>query len=108
MAQSERKRERRTEPRRGTTYAGRMIVLNDQGGAVMQVTVDMTATLRAQEHGHPPIVFESHGQDARYRELPEVCETISAKYGLGGGNAPIVVEYAETVQPSETRPMAER
>lgn len=65
-------------------HVPRVIVLNDQGGAVMQVTVDMTATLRAQDHGHPPIVFESHGQDARYRELPEVCETISAKYGLGG------------------------
>ena len=33
-------------------------VLNDQGGACMSVTDDCTATLRAQEHGHQPIVFE--------------------------------------------------
>ena len=38
-------------------------------------------------------VYESHGQDARYRPLGEVCETVSAKYGLGGGNVPIVVKH---------------
>jgi DNA (cytosine-5)-methyltransferase 1 len=35
-----------------------ILVLNDQGGACMSVTEDLTATLRAQEHGHQPIVFE--------------------------------------------------
>lgn len=56
----------------------------------MDVSYDVTATLRAQDHGHPPVVmvFESHGQDARYRPLGEVCETISAKYGLGGVTSP--------------------
>ncbi len=39
------------------------------------------------------LVYESHGQDARYRCLGETCETISAKYGLGGGNQPIVLRY---------------
>jgi len=33
-----------------------VICLNDQGGAVMDVTEDVTATLRAQEHGHQPVV----------------------------------------------------
>ena len=33
------------------------IVLNDQGGSQMTVTEDKTATLRAQEHGHQPIVL---------------------------------------------------
>ncbi|MDA8227037.1 MAG: DNA cytosine methyltransferase [Desulfitobacterium hafniense] len=33
-------------------------VLNDQGGAFMSVTEELTATLRAEEHGHQPIVFE--------------------------------------------------
>lgn len=32
--------------------------LNGQGGSCMSVTKDFTATLRAEEHGHPPIVFE--------------------------------------------------
>ena len=42
------------------------------------------------------MVYESHGQDARYNYLGEVCETISAKYGLGGGNVPIVIAYTPT------------
>lgn len=38
------------------TYEKTIICLNDQGGGVMSVTENFTATLRAQEHGHPPIV----------------------------------------------------
>lgn len=33
-------------------------VLNDMGGSFMAGSEDMTATLRAEEHGHLPIVFE--------------------------------------------------
>ena len=36
-------------------------VLNDQGGNVMDVSYDVTGTLRAQEHGHQPIVFDARG-----------------------------------------------
>ena len=32
------------------------LILNDQGGSVMAITTSVTATLRAQDHGHPPIV----------------------------------------------------
>ena len=32
----------------------------------MNVSYDIVGTIRAQEHGHQPIVFESHSQDARY------------------------------------------
>ena len=39
------------------------------------------------------LVYESHGQDCRYKPLGDVCSTISQKYGTGGGNQPIVVEY---------------
>lgn len=35
----------------------RVLVLNDQWGAVLAVTEDVTNTLRAQDHGHPPIVL---------------------------------------------------
>lgn len=60
----------------------------------MNISYDITATLRADMKHHEPIVlvFESHGQDARYRDMGETCETISAKYGMGGGNVPIVVK----------------
>ena len=37
------------------------IVPNDQGGDRMEVSEDITATLRAENHGHPPCVMESAG-----------------------------------------------
>ena len=37
------------------------IVLNDQGGACMDVSENVTETLRAQEHGHPPCIVEAAG-----------------------------------------------
>jgi DNA-methyltransferase (dcm) len=33
-------------------------ILNDQGGSYMDVSENVTGTLRSQEHGHQPIVFE--------------------------------------------------
>lgn len=38
-----------------TEKAG-VICLNDQGGRIMGISVDVAGTLRAQEHGHQPIV----------------------------------------------------
>lgn len=37
-------------------------------------------------------VYESHHMDGRYRELDDVAETVCARYGTGGGNAPMVLE----------------
>lgn len=45
----------------GAVRSGGGIVLNDQGGACMDVSEDVTGTLRAQEHGHPPCVVEAAG-----------------------------------------------
>ena len=41
--------------------SGGGIVLNDQGGVCMDVSEDVTGTLRAQKHGHPPCVMEAAG-----------------------------------------------
>ena len=43
------------------------------------------------DRGQEFVVYESHDQDARYTPLGETCSTVSAKYGTGGGNAPMVV-----------------
>ena len=67
-----------------------VLCLNDQGGSVMDCTVGITGTLRAQEHGHQPLVYENHGIDARYRQMEEVAPTMSARYGTGGNNVPLV------------------
>ena len=42
---------------KGTQETG-ICILNDQGGSVMDVSEDVVGTLRAQEHGHQPIIFE--------------------------------------------------
>lgn len=38
-----------------------VLCLNDQGGSQMHLTEDKAGTLRAQEHGHQPLVFDNHG-----------------------------------------------
>lgn len=70
----------------------KICVLNDQGGSVMNVSYDIVGTLRAQEHGHQPIVFESHSQDARYTQQGDTSPTCTAQWGTGGNNMPLVIE----------------
>ena len=67
-----------------------VLCINDQGGQVMEISENMTGTLRAQEHGHQPLVYENHGIDSRYRQMEEVAATMSARYGTGGNNVPLV------------------
>ncbi len=69
-----------------------VLCINDQGGERMDVTVDKTATLRAQMGNHQPLIFESHGMDARYRQMGSVAPAMSARCGTGGNNVPLVGE----------------
>lgn len=63
----------------------------------MTISHDVTGTLRAETKHHEPIVlvYERHDQDARYKLLGDVCESVAAKYGTGGGNTPIVLTYED-------------
>ena len=47
------------DPAAGFGAAG--ICLNDQGGSCMDVSSEVTATLRAEHHGHPPCVLDAAG-----------------------------------------------
>ena len=67
-----------------------ILCLNDQGGSVMECSLDITGTLRAQEHGHQPLVYGNHGIDSRYTGPHKVAPTMSARYGTGGNNVPLV------------------
>ena len=67
-----------------------IICLNDQGGSVMECSENVSGTLRAQEHGHQPLVYENHGIDSRYTGPHKVAPTMSARYGTGGNNIPLV------------------
>ena len=83
-----------------------VLCLNDQGGNVMECSEDKVGTLRAQEHGHQPLVlpmeefapmlFENHGIDSRYTGPHDVAPTMSARYGTGGNNVPLVSQGVET------------
>ena len=79
------------------------ICLNDQGGNRMDVTKEVTCTLRAEAH-HPPCileaaaVFENHSQDTRYTGPLKTAPTVNATYGMGGNNQPFVVETPKTLK----------
>ena len=72
-----------------------VMCLHDQGGQRMDVCENMTGTLRAGEKGHQPLVYENHGVDARIRESSEISPTVTARFGTGGGNTPLVQEPNE-------------
>ncbi len=84
-------------PAPGAGKAGE-ICLNDQGGIRMNVTHEMTNTLRASSN-HPPIiidspdsVYENHGAEGRYKGPLGVTPTLTANYGTGGNNQPLVLQ----------------
>lgn len=74
------------------------VCLNDQGGERMDVTNDVTTTLRAEAHHPPCVLFENHSQDTRYTELKDTAPTVSSTYGTGGNNQPFVVEKPCTLK----------
>ena len=56
----------------GTSGSNRVfVVLNDQGGSVMDVSENITGTLRAESHGHAPIVVDSE------KEVYGICSMAS-------------------------------
>ena len=81
----------------------KLICLNDQGGGVMDVS-DKAGTLRAQEHGHQPVMCYAIGVDLYNKSLtgnvsktlnsaatdsdhvPVVCEKTNVLLAFGGTN----------------------
>ena len=74
----------------------------------MSCSEDMTGTLRAQEHGHQPLIFENHGVDARYTGPHEVAPTLSARAGTGGNNLPLALQESESFPPFFSRSRADK
>ena len=68
-----------------------VICLNDQGGQFMNISSDVTGTLRSQMAGHPPLVLESNQDHATVR-ADGICTTLPAAMGMGGGYVPMVYE----------------
>ena len=75
----------------GTGETGR-ICLNDQGGNRMDVTEDVTCTLRAEAH-HPPVALEHHPTDSRIKIADDdKSQTLTSRMGTGGNNVPLIME----------------
>lgn len=73
-----------------TGTAPSVLCLNDQGGSQMHSTEDITGTLRAQEHGHQPLVMATQQGGAEIGE--GICPTITASAGMSGNNQPVLFE----------------
>lgn len=80
------------------------IVLNDQGGNRMDITDEVTCTLRAESH-HPPCVMdtpaviplEHHPTDSRIKiEESDAIQTLTSRMGTGGNNVPLVMSDVES------------
>jgi DNA (cytosine-5)-methyltransferase 1 len=44
-----------------------------------------------------PIVYETHPADSRVKEMGDVCQTVTSRWGTGGGNVPLVHSVAVDV-----------
>ena len=82
-----------------------ILCISDQGGQIMECSENITGTLRAQEHGHQPLVlrpgkpllYENYGIDSRYTGPHKVAPTLSARMGTGGLNTSLVQQVPEEV-----------
>lgn len=66
------------------------ICVNDQGGKRIDFSIGISGTLCTR--GHRPVVsvYENHGIDARYTGPHAAAPTVTARYGTGGNNIPLV------------------
>ncbi len=67
-----------------------MICLNDQGGNRMDITENITSTLRASMGGNLPIVMGSQQGGAEICE--NLCPTITSAAGTSGNNQPVLFD----------------
>lgn len=61
--------------------------MGEGGGYIPMIT----EPVRGGQQSENLMVFENHSQDTRYKPLGDVCQTVSAIYGTGGNNQPLVV-----------------
>lgn len=72
-----------------------VMCLNDQGGNVMDVSHEVSGTLRAQEHGHQPSILDmSHACDV-IRDCGEVSPSLQARMGTGGNQIPLTYQQQQ-------------
>ena len=73
-----------------TGTAPSILCLNDQGGSQMYPSEEVKGTLRAQEHGHQPLVLAGGQGGAEIGT--GICPTITEAAGTSGNNQPILFD----------------
>ena len=73
-----------------TFVAESMLCLNDQGGNRMDITENITSTLRASMGGNQPIVMATQQSGAEI--CLDLCPTITSAAGTSGNNQPILFD----------------
>lgn len=72
-----------------------VLCINDQGGQVMEISENMTGTLRAQEHGHQPLVYAANAWNSGWGYVwgtfgqvltPELLQYKISQYPEGVGD----------------------
>ncbi len=66
------------------------------GGGKLIMTEKVSPTLQtscndySRADGFTMMVYETHPADSRVKEMGETCQTVTSRWGTGGGNVPIV------------------
>lgn len=56
--------------------------------------VASTISARDYKSATDLIVYETHPADSRVKEMGETCQTVTSRWGTGGGNVPLVQSYS--------------
>jgi DNA (cytosine-5)-methyltransferase 1 len=59
-------------------------------------TEPVASTISARDYKSATdlIVYETHPADSRVKEMGETCQTVTSRWGTGGGNVPLVQSYS--------------
>jgi DNA (cytosine-5)-methyltransferase 1 len=76
---------------------------NDQSGVTFNRqshsqygTDPLASTVKARDYKQftDLVVYETHPADSRVKEMGDVCQTVTSRWGTGGGNVPLVSAYS--------------
>jgi DNA (cytosine-5)-methyltransferase 1 len=90
--ESRKTRERTSSPA-SSSVRGNIETFNRQSHS--QFGVDpLASTVKARDHKQftDLVVYETHPADSRVREMGDVCQTVTSRWGTGGGNVPIALQ----------------
>jgi DNA (cytosine-5)-methyltransferase 1 len=57
-------------------------------------TEPLASTVKARDHKQftDLVVYETHPADSRVKEMGDICQTVTSRWGTGGGNVPIAIQ----------------